>query len=44
MKDLKQLYELIEAQDKRIDLLNERLNIAHERATNLYEYIINMPI
>ena len=44
MKDLKHLYELIEAQDKRIDLLHERLNIANERATNLYDYIINMPI
>jgi hypothetical protein len=44
MKDPKDLYELIQAQDKRIDLLNQRLNIANKRATNLYEYIINMPI
>jgi len=39
MNEIKTLIELIEAQRLNIDLLHQRLDIANERISNLYDHI-----
>lgn len=34
------LYELIQSQSRSIELLSERLDIANERISNLYDHVI----